>query len=79
MEDSKLTEAAENISKMLGNLQPAMKEAMDLITKSKPVSTKAATVNDYKCFASLTESKSILIEFESQEMAKHFYDNLQLR
>ena len=79
MEDSKLTEAAENISKMLGNLQPAMKEAMDLITKSKPVSTKAATINDYKCFASLTESKSILIEFESQEMAKRFYDNLQLR
>lgn len=78
MEDSKLTEAAENISKMLGNLQPAMKEAMDLITKSKPVSTKAATVNDYKCFASLTEN-SILLEFESQEMKKHFYDNLQLR
>lgn len=79
MEDSKLTDAAENMSKLLSNLLPAMNDAMGMINKSKPISTRSVTINDYKVFASLTESKSVFIEFESQEMAKHFYDNLQTR
>lgn len=79
MEDSNFNNAAENMSNLLNNLLPAMNEAMGMINKAKPISTRSVKIEDYKIFASLTESKAVFLEFETQEIAKYFYDNLPTR
>jgi uncharacterized protein (DUF1330 family) len=65
------------LNKVLKNLQPKLNDMNKLVDTYKLQSTKAVLIGQETVMASLNAKKVVLLEFETEEKAKGYYDSLK--
>lgn len=66
----------QEITDYLKSIKAPMEEMLKTVTKVQPISTRKGNILGEEVVITLHSSKSIIIEFNSQEASKKTYDSL---